>query len=160
MKKIEVSKKIKLTKKVSEDDIKAAVFERLKRSYNVCKIIDNKKETRAVGTSGHSSFFGRHAKFDLAIDVQKDDTYVRIMIHGKSRMSRALLFVYSLLFLFILLLGLLPGSIETSYESSGAIDVLVFLIFGIFIFYDINKKVAEPREHLKAILDSVDAEFG
>lgn len=80
-------------------------------------------------------------------------------MYGYTQAAKSLLFCYSFLFFLVLMTGLLPGSVESG-EGSGAMDALVFLIFGIFIFFDINKRLVEAQEYLKAVLDSLETEFG
>jgi hypothetical protein len=59
-----------------------------------------------------------------------------------------------------MLVGLLPGSIDTNGETSGALDTLVLMIFGIFLFFDVTKKIEEPKDSILSILDSLETEFG
>ena len=102
----------------------------------------------------------RHAQVDVDVRVVKNQEKVRVLVNGYSNVSKSLLVSYTMLFLMVLLAGLLPGSIETNGAESGAMDALVFVFFGIFIFYDINKKMSEPCEQIRAALDSLDTEFG
>lgn len=160
MKHIEASKRIKLTRDVSEDDLKRALTERLKRAFDVESVVENDKGFHVSGTTGGLDNITRHARVDLNVQLSKQNEMCRIIIYGYSKMARSLLITYSVLFLIVLLLGLLPGSIETSGEDSGAMDTFVLMVFGIFIFFDVNKKIEEPKESLVSILDSLDTEFG
>lgn len=160
MKHIEASKRIRLTRDVTESDLKRALTERIKRAFDVENITENDKGFHVEGTTGGADSVSRHARVDLNVQLYKQNEICRIMIHGYSKMARSLLITYSVLFFLVLMVGLLPGSIETSGEDSGAMDAFVLLVFGIFIFYDINTKITEPKESLTAILESLETEFG
>ena len=160
MKYIEVSKKIRLTKDASEDDLKQALIERFHRAFDIDHVKENGHDFQVSGTTGGKDSITRHASVNLNVSVKKQNEIVRIMVYGSSKMARSLMISYVALILLILVVGLLPGSIETGGEGSGALDALVFLIFGIFTFYDVNKKVAVPEEYLHTILESLDTEFG
>lgn len=160
MKHIEASKRIRLTRDVSESDLKRSLTERLKRSFDVENITENDKGFHIEGTTGGADSITRHARVDLNVQLSKHNEICRVMIHGHSKMARSLTITYSLLFFVILLVGLLPGSIDTNGTESSAMDALVLLVFGIFIFYDVNSKITEPKESLAAILDSLETEFG
>lgn len=160
MKYLEVSKKIKLTKTATQADIRNALIKRLDKAFRVQKVNKNKAGFSLVGNTGGPKSLVRYAHVNLDVKVIKDKTTMRILATGHSKMAFSLLLSYTALFLLILFAGLLPGSIETSGESSGAMDALVLMIFGIFIFYDINKKIAEPEQYLEAALKSLDVEYG
>jgi len=160
MKHIEVSKKVKLSRDVKEETLKQAVLERLRRAFNIENMVEAANGFNFRGTTGNTHGLTRHALVNLEVQIAKDDENARIFIHGHSKMAKSLFVLYTALFVFILLLGLMPGSIETSWDNSGAGDVLVFLIFGIFIFYDIEKKITEPGEFLSTALASIETEFG
>tara|TARA_B100002003_G_C14019709_1_gene491784 strand:- start:148 stop:630 length:483 start_codon:yes stop_codon:yes gene_type:complete len=160
MKHIEASRRIKLTRDVTEDDLKKALTERLKRAFEMESFTENDRGFHIEGTTGGADNVTRHARVDLNVQLVKQNEICRIMIYGYSKMARSLLITYSVLFFLVLLVGLLPGSIETSGEDSGAMDALVLLIFGIFIFYDVNKKIEDPKGHLESILMSMETEFG
>jgi hypothetical protein len=160
MKHIEASKRIKLTRDVTEDDLKQSMVSRIKNAFDVENVIDNDLGFKIEGTSGGADNVTRHARIDLNVRIIKQNEICRILITGSSKMARSLLITYSALFFCVLLVGLLPGSIETSGETSGAMDALVLLLFGIFIFYDINKKIDEPKAYLTSILESLETEFG
>lgn len=160
MKHIEASKRIRLTRDISEADLKRSLMERLKRAFDVENVTENDKGFHVAGTTGGADNITRHARVDLNVQLIKNNEICRVMIYGHTKMARSLLITYSVLFFLVLLVGLLPGSIETSGEESGAMDAFVLLVFGIFIFYDINTKVSEPKDSLNSILESLDTEFG
>ncbi len=160
MKHIEASKRIRLTRDISESDLKRALTERLKRAFDVENITENDKGFHIEGTTGGTDSISRHARVDLNVQLYKQNEICRVMIYGYSKMARSLLISYSVLFFVVLMVGLLPGSIETNGADSGAMDAFVLLVFGIFIFYDIDNKIAEPKESLTSILESLETEFG
>ena len=160
MKHLEASKKIHLSKKVSVEDLKTALIVGLEKTIDIEKISDGNKEFSISGTTGSPASLTRHARLDLDIKIVLEDNTARLLISGYSRTARSLMVMYWLLFLLMLIVGLLPGSIETSGDRSGAIDALVFLIFGIFIVIDVNKKLVEPQEFLQSTLESLNTTFG
>lgn len=160
MKHIEASKRIKLTRDISEEDLKQSMMERLKRAFDVENVTESGKGFHVEGTTGGTDSITRHARIDLNVQVVKQNEICRIMIFGYSKMARSLLISYIMIFMLVLFIGLLPGSIETSAETSGPEDALVLLLLGVFIFYDINKKVDDPKEYLTSILNSMETEFG
>jgi uncharacterized protein YhhL (DUF1145 family) len=157
---IEASKKIRLTRDVSEEDLKQSMLERLRRAFDIDTMTENQKGFYIEGTTGGTDKITRHARLRLNVQISKHNEMARIIMFGSSKMARSLLITYSILFFIVLLVGLLPGSIDTSGDGSSAMDALVLLIFGIFIFYDIHKKISEPREYIDSILHSLDTEFG
>lgn len=160
MKHLEVSKKILLAKKVTAEELRAALVARLEKTIDIEKISDGNEDFSVSGTTGSPAGLTRHARLDLDVSIKFDGNAARILISGYSRTARSLMLLYWLLFFLMLLVGLLPGSIETSGDSSGATDALVFLIFGIFIVMDVNKKLAEPQDFIKSTLESLNTTFG
>ncbi len=160
MKYIDVSQKIHLTKEAEQEDVKQALLTRMRRAFKVDTLTEKDTGFHLVGTTGGPKGLVRHANVDIDVSVIKSQEKIRVLVNGYSDTSRSLLISYTSLFLLVLFTGLLPGSIETSGAESGAADALVFVFFGIFIFYDINKKLAEPGDHIRAALDSLDVEFG
>lgn len=160
MKHIEASRRIRLTRDISEADLKRALQERLKRAFDVENVTETDKGFHLEGTTGGADAITRHARLDLNVQLYKHNEICRILITGHSKMARSLMMTYSVLFFLVLMVGLLPGSIETNGADSEAMDTLVLLLFGIFIFYDVNTKIAEPVESLRSILDSMETEFG
>lgn len=160
MKYLEVSKKINLSKNASPEDVKKALTERLKRAFLVTELNDAANGFEFTGTTGGPGKFTRHARVRMNTSVILDKGVVRVLMNGYCDVATSLMLLYSVLFFTVLLTGLLPGSIATSGEDSGAMDAMVFLIFGIFIFCDLAKKVCEPKEQLQSILDSLETEFG
>lgn len=159
MKHIEVSRKISLAKKVSVEELKKALTERLEKIIEIEQVSDENGNFRIKGTSGTPASITRHAKVDLGVDITTEDDVARIVVSGYARAAKSLIIFYSFFFLLFLLVGLLPGAVNSGPESN-AIDVLVFLIFGIFIILDTNKKLSEPKEFLESALQTLDTEFG
>jgi len=160
MKYLEVSQKITLTKKVTHTDVRNSLVERLESAFKVEQVNKSKTGFTMTAKTGGCKSLVRHARMTVAATVSKDKDTVRIHITGRSKMACSLFMSYTALFFLVLVAGLLPGSIETSGEASGAMDALVLMIFGIFIFYDINQKISEPKKYLEAALKSLDVEYG
>lgn len=160
MKHIEVSQRIRLTREVNEEDLKQGLIERIRRCFEIDSITENDEGFRVKGTTGGAESITRSARIDIQVRIIKQNEIARIIITGDSKTARSLLIWYVGLFFTVLLVGLLPGSIETSGEDSGALDALVLLLFGIFIFYDMNKKIEEPKAYLTSMLQSMETEFG
>lgn len=160
MKHIEVSKKITLQKSVSPEEIKQTLVDRLEKTIEIDTLGEGTEKFRLLGTTGSPSSLTRNARLDLDVDISFEGQIVRIIISGYSRVARSLAYTYWAMFLAVLLVGLLPGSIETSADTSGPMDVLVLLFFGMFIVMDVNKKVVEPKEFLETALDSLNTTFG
>lgn len=160
MKHIEVSKKILLGRKTSAEELKASLVTRLEKTIDIEKITDGVNEFSVVGTTGSPAGLTRHARVDLDVSIVFDANVARIMISGYARTARSLMVMYWVLFILMLVVGLLPGSIETGGDRSGAIDALVFVIFGIFIVMDVNKKLTEPQEALETALESLNTRYG
>ncbi|MBU0859211.1 MAG: hypothetical protein KJ667_04685 [Alphaproteobacteria bacterium] len=160
MKHIEVSKKIVLQKAASPDDVKRALVERLEKTIEIESLGEGLEKFRITGTTGSPASITRHARLDLDVDVRFEGNAARIIISGYSRPAKSLSYLYWAMFFAVLMVGLLPGSIETSADTSDSMDVLVLMIFGIFIVFDVNKKLVEPREFLVTALDSLDTTFG
>lgn len=159
MKQIEVSRRFKLTREVSAEELKSALIESLRRSFDVEKTEDNGEKIMVEATTGGRDSINRHARVKLDIRVIKQQEYARFIVTGTSGMARSLMIGYVGVFILVLLAGLLPGSIETNIDSNAS-DTLVLMLFGIFIFYDINNKVGEPIQYLDSILQSLETEFG
>jgi hypothetical protein len=160
MKHIEVSRRFKLTREVSAEDLKGALIESLRGAFDIDKVEDSGDKLVVDATTGGRDSINRHARVKLDIRVMKQQEYARFVIKGTSGMARSLMIGYIGLVILVLLAGLLPGSIETNGIDSNASDTLVLMLFGFFIFYDINKKVGEPIEYLDSILHSLETEFG
>ncbi|MGB4108105.1 MAG: hypothetical protein WBK55_09985 [Alphaproteobacteria bacterium] len=160
MKYVEVSKKIKLGVEVSEEDLKQSLMTRMRRAFAVDELREQPHNLHISATSGGPGRMMRYARVDLNITVSKTKDTARVIMYGYTQVAKSMLFSYSFLFFLVLMTGLLPGSVATSGEDSGPLDAMVFLIFGIFIFYDINKQLHEAQEQLKAVLDSLETEFG
>lgn len=159
MKYVEVSKKIKLASDSSQEELKQSIIARFRRAFSVAQLREQENGFHIGATSGGPGRLMRYARLDLDVTVEKTKDSVRVIMYGYSQVAKSLLVSYSFLFFLVLLTGLLPGSVSTS-EDSGPLDAMVFLIFGIFIFYDINKQLVEAEGHLKSILDSLETEFG
>ncbi len=162
MKHIEVSRKIELDKETTSKELRTALVEYLERTTEIETISDGDAHFKIKGTTGSPASITRHARLDLDISIKCDakEKIARVIISGYARAARSLVLLYCFAFFALLLVGLLPGFYETSQEESGAIDALFFLIFGIFIVFDVNNKLSVTKEHLETALESLDTMFG
>ena len=162
MKHIEVSKKITLDRPVSAEDFKETLVDYLEKKIEIEHISGNTGNFSIQGATGAPSSLTRHAQIDVNIHIrhESEGKVARVIMSGYVRPARSLIFFYSFAFVLLLLVGLLPGFVSTSAETSGAVDALFFLIFGIFIVQDINAKMVAPREYLETVLESLNTTFG
>ena len=126
----------------------------------IIAVLDNEGDFSISGTTGSPASMTRYAKLDLNVVISLDKNVARILISGYSRVAFSMIMLYLFLFSIILLVGLLPGFIETDAENSGAMEALFFLILGIFVMVDVNKKLADPKEDLESALEAADTIFG
>ncbi len=159
MKYIELSKKLHLTDKASDEDLKRALLQRLQRAFRVDRVQEFPNGFHIGATTGGRRGLVRNVRADIDVSLVRHSDRVGIIAHGHTRVAQSLLWAYTILFVMIMLVGLLPGFVATD-DTSTAADALVFLIFGIFIFYDIDRKLDEPASNIRAVFDSMDAEFG
>lgn len=160
MKPIEVSRKIVLQRPVSADDLKRRFVERLEKTIEIDSLGEGLDKFRITGTTGSPASLTRNARLDLDVEIILDGNVARVIVSGYSRPARSLSLLYWVMFFVVLLVGLLPGSIETSADTSDSMDVLVLLIFGMFIVFDVNKKLSEPHDFIKAALGSLETTYG
>jgi uncharacterized protein YhhL (DUF1145 family) len=158
MKHIEISKQLHLGEETPDGILKHAFLQRLQRSFKIDLLQEHATGFHIVSTTGGSRSMVRNVRVNLDVNFINKGNKVGVLVHGYSRVAQSLMIVYTVLFLMIMVVGLLPGFVETD-DSSTAADALVFLIFGIFIFYDIDKKLQEPKENIEAALDSLNVEF-
>jgi hypothetical protein len=159
MKYIELSKKLHLIDKTSDEDLKRALLQRLQRAFRVERVQEFPNGFHIGATTGGRRGLVRNVRADLDVSISRKGDKAGIVAHGHSKVAQSLLWVYTVLFVMIMVVGLLPGFVATD-DTSTAADALVFLIFGIFIFYDIDNKLDEPKRNVQAALDSLEVEFG
>lgn len=160
MKHIEASRKIVLQRAATADDLKRKLVERLEKTIEIDSLGEGVDKFRITGTTGSPASLTRNARLDLDVEIALDSNVARVIVSGYSRPARSLSFLYWAMFFIVLLVGLLPGSIETSADTSDSMDVLVLLIFGMFIVFDVNKKLGEPRDSIETALSSLETTFG
>jgi hypothetical protein len=156
----EVSKKIQLDSDVSVRDIKDFLLKSFERPLKVDQIGDGDNRFAVSGTTGQLNSKVRHTRVNMNVEIKKENGAARIIISGYTKPAKSLAILYWIMFFIVLLVGLLPGSIETSGDNSDSLDVLVMLIFSIFIVFDLNKKMKEPQGFIGSILDSAETYFG
>lgn len=162
MKHIEVSSKISLHKPVSAADLKKVLIAHLEKAIDIESVSDEDSAFKIKGTTGSPASITRHARLDadVSILIDEKDKTARLIISGYARAARSLIIFYSFAFFLLLMVGLLPGFYETSQENSGTMDALFFLIFGIFIIFDVNNKLSVTKEYLETALSSLNTMFG
>lgn len=160
MKYLEVSQKIVLARPATAAEIKQTLMQRLERAIDIESAGDGDNHFSFSGTTGAPTGIVRHAWVNFDADITVDDGVARLVVSGYTRMARSQVVFYTVAFALVLLLGLLPGAISTGYDSSDAGDVMVLLVLGIFVIFDVGRKLIEPRELLEAALNSVEALHG
>lgn len=160
MKHLAVSRKIELKKEATLQEVRELLIERLEKTIEIKNITDGDNEFTLNGTTGSPASMTRHAKLDLNVAIKMDKDVARILISGYARVAFSMILLYMFLFSIILLVGLLPGFVSTNAEESGALDALFFLILGIFVMFDVNKKLSDPKDDIEAALESLDTTFG
>lgn len=158
MKHLEVSRKILLAKDVSTDDLKKALLERLERSIEIENIKGSAESFHIAGTTGAPVSMTRSARLDLDVTIALEQGAVRILVDGYVRTALSLTILYGALFFVLLCVGLLPGFVDTSIDGDAA-DALVFVLIGMFLVYDINRRLVEPQEYVAQALESLNTLF-
>ena len=155
MKHIESSKLIALAVPVDAGLVKHTLIERLRSAFNV-EIVGEGSENFVI------KFTGKRVLYKCAMNVvlKVDDQRARVIIDGKVGVRTSTMWLYTLGILMLLIVGLFPGILNTTGRGSNATDILVFLFLGVFLLYDINKKMIEPEILLDRILRALAAEFG
>ncbi|NCC22097.1 MAG: hypothetical protein EOM26_06495 [Alphaproteobacteria bacterium] len=159
MKHIEVSRKIVLGQKAGAAEIRKSLLERLEKTIEIESLSEGDEKFNIKGTTGTPASITRHARVDFDVEIAMEDGVAKVLISGYTRIAKSLSLFYTFFFLLFLLVGLLPGAISSGPES-GPLDVLVFLILGIFVIVDTNRKLGEPKEYLEQTLQSLDTQFG
>jgi len=153
MKHIESSKLINLSGTVETAAIKNSLVERMRNIFHV--------ETVGEGTEKFTlTAIGKnipcHCVFNVVLKT--DEKHARLIVDGGAAITAPTKILYTLGVLALLVLGQFHGIINTSGGGS-AMDLMVFLFLGIFVVYDINRKLAEPEQLLDRVLRAVDTEF-
>ena len=154
MKYIESSKLIRLGGPAEAAAIKYSLIERVRDAFHVETVGEGDENFSLVASGKRTPY---HCT--LTVLVKTDDRRARVIINGEAEVNASTKIYYGLGVLALLVLGLFPGTINTSGQGS-AMDVLVFLFLGIFVLHDIDRKLAEPELLLDRILNAVDTEFG
>lgn len=109
--------------------------------------------------SGAKDALIRHTEMHVKCDMMLEDGVLRIMARGQVKAAFSQTLLYSIGLLFVLLIGLLPGSLNTSWENAGAGDAAIFLIIGGYIVYDIETKLHLAEQLLRDAVDTLRTEF-
>ena len=154
MKHIESSKLINLPGAVEASAIKHSFVERLRGVFHIETVGEGAESFTLTG-------IGKDIPCNCTLNVllKTDGRYARLIVDGGAEISATAKMIYTLGILALLVLGLFPGTLNTSGHGT-AVDLMVFLFLGVFIFYDMDKKLAEPGTQLDRILRAVATEFG
>jgi hypothetical protein len=156
MRHIEASKKIVTPGAVEASSVKYSFVQRMRNAFNV-ETVGEGVESFAITASSKMSTYG----FSLNVSLKSEPQRVRILIDGQNELKVATQVFYVVSLLLVLILSLLPeGAGETARISSVAMNAIFFLVIGGFTIYDYGKKMDEPEAIIKAILNSIEAEFG
>lgn len=154
MKHIESSRLIPLAGAVDAAAIKNSFVARMRNIFHV--------ETVGDGTDAFTvTATGKHLPCACTFNVllKMDAKHARLVVDGGTEITTPTKIVYTLGVLALLVLGQFHGGLNTSIGAS-AMDILVFLFLGIFVLYDVNRKLAEPEQLLDRVLSAVATEFG
>lgn len=154
MKHIESSELITLAKAVETSEVKYSLVERLRGAFHI-ETVGESVENFSLTAAGKN--IPCHCFFNVLLKT--DGKYARVIVDGSAEINAPTKILYTLGVLALLVLGLFPGTINTTGHGS-AMDLMVFLFLGIAIIYDMNKKLAEPEALLDRILRALATEFG
>ena len=155
MKHIESSKLIRLAHAADPLSLKHSLIERMRSAFHI--------ETVGEGIEKFSlTALGRDTPYHCSFDIflKTDGLRARVIVTGGVEINAATKIFYVMGLLALLILGIFPGTINTTGRGSGAMDILVFLFLGAFVLHDINKKLCEPETVLDRVLNAVETEFG
>lgn len=155
MKHIEISRKINLSRAVTAEELKKTLMSRLENAIEVREESGNAERFHVSGSTGAPVSMTRYALVDIDATITADDSHARILLNGYVRTAPSLMILYGVLFFVLLCVGLLPGFVDTSIDGDAG-DALIFVLIGMFLVYDINRRLAEPQEHIEAMLESMD----
>ena len=155
MKHIESSRLITLASPVDVSVIKHVLVGRMRGAFSI-ETVGEGDENFKLTLSGKGVLYRCTMNVLLKVDTQR----ARVIVDGTVGVRTATKILYIFGFLALLVLGLFPGILNTSGHGSSAMDILVFLFLGVFILYDVNKKMLEPEILLDRILRALEAEFG
>lgn len=159
MKHIQYGESFALKKNTTEDILKAQLKKRLESVFIIRKLKEDGGSSTLEITSGGQSSFVRHAAITARVDLMVEDGKARIVVTAAAKPATSLSAFYALGLFIVLMLGLLPGSLNTSWDEAGAADAIIFLVIGAYIVYDIETKLNEACRLLGDVLHSLRVEF-
>lgn len=155
MKHIESSQLIALAAPMEVSAIKYSLVERLRSAFHV-ETVGEGVENFSVSMTGK----GSPCRCQFNVILKTEAARARVMVNGAVTINPYTKIMYALGILALVVLGLFPGTINTSGQGSGATDFLVFLFLGAFVLFDMNKKMSEVEDLLDRVLRALNAEFG
>ena len=152
------SQYFKIQDDVALTALKKSLVAKLCHNFHV-ETVGDAVETFEITAGGRRKFAGTIvSRLTLNVALAHENGCARIQLQGHVELSNSAKMMYCLAVLFVLLIGLFPGSIDTSSDG-GPLDALVFLVIGGFIMHDVNQKMNEPETLLRAALKQVESEF-
>ena len=152
------SKYFKAQKDVTLPQVKQSIIEKLRHSFHV-ETVGEGVDAFTLNLGGRRKFAGATlCHMSLNMSLAQDKNTVRLQMNGHVTVTNSAKLMYALGVLMVLIIGLFPGSIDTSGDG-GPLDALIFLLIGGFIMYDMNQKLAEMEKLLSDMLTQVETEF-
>ena len=138
--------------------IKQSILTKMRHSFHV-ETVGDAVDTFTITAGGRRKFAGAVVcGMKLHMTIAQDDGCARIQMNGVVDITNSAKLMYCLGVLMVLLIGLFPGSIDTS-SNGGPLDALVFLVIGGFIVCDVTQKLRETETLLANALAQVKTEF-
>lgn len=164
MKSFLFSRKIVIDRDRDTDEVKEFLRTTLADNMDVTEMTPGEQEFMLKGSTGAVFESIRkaslNARFRIFTEETKTERELKIIVNGNTNLTWSLTITYIALFVLVLLVGMLPGSIETFGEDSTPLDALIFLLIGLYIKTDIDNSMREAESHLKQALEAVDVRYG
>ena len=154
MKHIEASKLIHIPGAVEASAVKYSLVERLRGIFHI-ETVGEGDENFSLAATGKD--IPCHCMLNVL--VKTDEKHARVIIDGNAKITAATKIIYTLGVLVLLVLGQFHGILNTR-ATGNAEDLMVFLFLGIFMLYDVGKKLSEPERMIDRVLAALHTEFG
>ncbi|MDE2335844.1 MAG: hypothetical protein KGL10_00870 [Alphaproteobacteria bacterium] len=154
MKHIESSRLIKVPDAVETAAVKYSLVERLRGIFHIETVGEGDESFTLAAT-------GKDVPCHCLLNVllKTDEKHARVIVDGQAKITAPTKILYTLGVLALLILGQFHGIINTS-GTGNAEDLMVFLFLGIFILFDVGKKLSEPERMIDRVLAALETEFG
>lgn len=155
MKHISSSKLVTVPFETTLESVKLSVVDRLKAAYQVDTVGEGADQfTVTVSGRGSSSDCVLHVSLKL------DNNKARVLMDGYSKISTIAKVYYAFVVFALLVIGLLPGTLVKTDGGGTAVDAMVFLFLGMFVVYDMDRKLIEAQQILDRVVNGVEADIG